>query len=79
MGNILNLLKKGDISFGSVVTDLFEKYHDDKYRCNIPPSMMEEYGLYQRAINKGLAAARKEEIHSCIPFIIERIRNEKKN
>lgn len=75
---ILRKLCKSEIRFGDVVTELF-KYYGDTNRCVQNTNTMELYGKYQEAINKGLAAARKEEIHSCIPFIIERIRNEKKN
>ncbi len=74
----LNLCRS-DIRFGEIVEEIFEKSYADTDSVCTTTSMMELYGKYQKVIKEGLAAERKEEIHSCIPFIIERIRNEEKN
>lgn len=67
-------LHTSEMNFGTIVNELFENSYLDTDSCHQQTSMMDLYGKYQKAINECVAEYRKEEIHSRIPFIIERIR-----
>lgn len=66
-------LHTSEMSFGNIVNELFENSYVDTDSCYKQTSMMDLYGKYMKAINKGVVVDRKGVKKYYIPLKIERV------